>query len=276
MALISVLFPDIQEYYELTIHGDSNCSADQTDGSVDLSAPGDVPAELSSQSEPPSAQESPQASGGAPPPKPFTQRSRSVKAPAPPIPSGANTPKTSSTLSTPTQSQPAKVKYRAPLPPVHPGASKPPLSGTPKPSSPYGATPSGFTVNGAETPTGAAVNGTKPQLTATSSLSSENSTTSANPQSSSVSPDHNLVTVSALVSSTIQGFVSPESLSPISPGFNRVADDERISTAPVINRGPCTSPSTDNYIQDNFTFGIRSPTGPSEPFPKGPHLRYVQ
>uniref|UniRef100_A0A8C4HKV8 Disks large homolog 1 n=1 Tax=Dicentrarchus labrax TaxID=13489 RepID=A0A8C4HKV8_DICLA len=280
---------DIQEYYELTILEDSKSSVDQADGPRNVPAPCNLPAELSAQPQPSSGPLSPQASGGSFQPKPLSPRPKSIKSPAPPIPSGAPTRKPSSPTaqSTTPQSQPAKVKYRAPLPPVQPGASKSLASDTPMSSSPTVATSPGVRVNGAETPTGSiksppgvSLNGTtKPRLTDTNSdVSSESSTT--NSQSCSVSPEVNLETVSALVSSTIQGLVSPttpDKFTTTSPGLNRVTDATTISAAlatskdPGIGKAtPSTSPTSPN--QGKFTFSSRSPTVPPGPLIKGPHL----
>uniref|UniRef100_A0A671YWI7 Disks large homolog 1 n=1 Tax=Sparus aurata TaxID=8175 RepID=A0A671YWI7_SPAAU len=177
---------DIQEYYELTILQDSKGSVVQTDGPWTLPAPCNLPSEPSAEPQALSGPLSSQASGGPSQPKPLTYRPKSIKSPAPPIPSGIPTTKPSSptTQSITPPSQPAKVKYRAPLPPVQPGATKSLASDTPKPSSPSAAT---VTVNGAENPNGStkpppevSLNGTKPQLTATNSLSSESSISSGN------------------------------------------------------------------------------------------------
>ncbi|XP_037625360.1 disks large homolog 1-like isoform X3 [Sebastes umbrosus] len=286
---------DIQEYYELTLLADSKCSVDQTDGPWNLPASGNLLAELPVQPQPSSGPLSPQASGGSPQPKsPLTPKAKSIKSHAAPLPSGTPTSKPSSptTPSITPQSEPGKVKYRAPLPPVHPGASTSLVSETHFPSSPSAATFSGVTLNGAETPTGsiktppgASPNGTKPHVTATNSnASSESSITYVNAQSDPVSPDLSLVTVSALVSSTIQGFVfptTPDKLSPThttpitSPGFNRVTDADKVSTPPATSKDPGirqvtpgTSPTSPN--QGKFTFSSRSPTGPPGPLTKGP------
>ncbi|XP_036970667.1 disks large homolog 1-like isoform X3 [Acanthopagrus latus] len=277
---------DIQEYYELTILQDSKGSVVQTDSPWTLPASCNLPSEPSAEPQALSGPLSHHASGGPSQPKPLTHRPKSIKSPAPPIPSGTPTTKPSSptTPSITPPSQPAKVKYRAPLPPVQPGASKSLASDTPKPSSPSAAT---VAVNGAENPNGStkpppevSLNGIKPQLTATNSLSSESSTTSAGPQKSSVSPDLNLVTVSALVSSTIQGFVSPttpDKLTPTSSGLNRVTDDTTVSTAhanskdPGVRRvTPSMSPTSPNH--GKFTFSSRSPTFPQGALTKGAHL----
>ncbi|TDH08809.1 hypothetical protein EPR50_G00101960 [Perca flavescens] len=281
---------DIQECYELTILADSKCSVNQTDGPWKLPASCNLPTALSAQPQPSSGPLSPQASGRRSQPKPLTPKPKSVKSHAAPLPSGTPTTKPSSptTKSITLQSQPAKVKYRAPPPPGHPGASKSLSSETSMTSSPSAATSPGVTVNSAETPTGsiktapgASLNGTKPRLTSTNSnVSSEISTTSTNPQNDSLSPDLNLVTVSALVSSSIQGFVVPTtpdeptatSTTPVtSPGLNRVPDGVVVSTALATSKDPgigtpSTSPTIPN--QGIFTFSSHSPTGPPGPLTK--------
>ncbi|XP_033476773.1 disks large homolog 4-like isoform X5 [Epinephelus lanceolatus] len=285
---------DIQEYYELTILADSKSLVDQTHVPQSPPASYNLPVELSAQQQPHSVPLSPQASGGSPQPKPLTPRPKSVKSHAAPLPSGTPAAKPSSPTSQPIAPdlQPAKVKYRAPLPPVDPGASKLLALETSLPASPSSPISPAVTLNGVETPTGsiktppgASLNGAKPRLTATNSnISSGSSTTSANPHSDS--PDLNLVTVSALVSSTIQGLVSPTTPSKLtptsntpitSPGFNRVTDASPVSTALETNRDqdlgkvtPSMSPTSPN--QGKFTFSSRSPTGPPGPLTKGPGL----
>ncbi|XP_060890501.1 disks large homolog 1-like isoform X4 [Labrus mixtus] len=284
---------DIQEYYELTILADSKSSADDTDGPPESF---NLPAELSAQ--PSSGPLSPHASEGSPQPKPLTPKPRSFKSPAPPIPSSASTTKPSSptTPSVSPQSQPAKVKYRAPRPPVQPESSRPSVTDTPKASSPSAAISPVFRLNGVETPTGSirtppgvSLNGTKPRLTATiSDVSAESPASSANPQGRPVCADLNLVTVSALVSSTVQGLVSPTApekprhtstataTAVTSPGFKKVSDAAIISTALAISKdpgpgkvSPSTSPTSPNQ---RFTFSSRSNAVPAGPLTKGPLL----
>ncbi|KAM7013174.1 disks large homolog 4-like [Tautogolabrus adspersus] len=285
---------DIQEYYELTILADSKSSTDDTDSPPNLTESVNVPEELPAQ--PSSGPLIPQASEGSSQPKPLTPKPRSIKSPAPPIPSSASTTKPSSptTPSVSPQSQPAKVKCRAPLPPVQHEASKPSVTDTPKASSPSAAISPGVRLNGVETPTvsittppGVSLNRTKPHLTATiSDVFSESSTSSANPQGHPVSADLNLVTVSALVSSTVQGLVSPTTpekprrtstaTAVTSPGFKKVSDAAIISTALAISKGPGTgkdSPSTSQTSPNQkFTFNSRSNTVPPGPLTKGPLL----
>uniref|UniRef100_A0A7N6AHN5 Disks large homolog 1 n=1 Tax=Anabas testudineus TaxID=64144 RepID=A0A7N6AHN5_ANATE len=86
---------DIQEYYELTVLADSKCSleqtVDQTQGLQNIPASSNVP-----QSEASSCPLSPQASGGPSQPKSLTDQHRSIKSPAPPVPSGISETKQSS------------------------------------------------------------------------------------------------------------------------------------------------------------------------------------
>ncbi|KAI9517596.1 hypothetical protein NQZ68_004817 [Dissostichus eleginoides] len=271
---------DIQEYYELTILGDSDSSVDQPAGPWSLPDSYNPPAEPSPQPQPPSVTLSPPASEGSSPLKPLSPKPRSIKSHAAPLPSGTPTSKPSSptTQSVSPESQPAKLKYRAPLPPVQSGVSKS-LASDSLPSSPSAATSPGAPVN--------ALNGTKPQLTATNSnVSVASSTSSTIPQSDSTSPDPNLTTVSALVSSTIESFVfpiSPDKLTPksgspvTSPGPIRVTDAVVVSTSPVTTKDsgfgkvtPSTSPSSPN--QGKFSFSSRSPRSPTGPLTKGLHL----
>ncbi|XP_034003407.1 disks large homolog 1-like isoform X2 [Trematomus bernacchii] len=286
---------DIQEYYELTILADSDSSVDQTAGPWSLPDSYNPPAEPSPQPQPPSVTLSPPASEGSSQLKRLSPKPRSIKSHAAPLPSGTPTSKPSSptTQSVSPESQPAKLKCRAPLPPVQSGVSKS-LASDSLPSSPSAATSPGAPVNGVETPKcpikkppRSALNGTKPQLTATNSnVSVASSTSSTIPQSDSTSPDPNLTTVSALVSSTIESFVfpiSPDKLTPksgspvTSPGPIRVTDAVVVSTSPVTTKDsgfgqvtPSTSPSSLN--QGKLSFSSRSPRSPTGPLTKGLHL----
>ncbi|XP_034439278.1 disks large homolog 1-like isoform X2 [Hippoglossus hippoglossus] len=277
---------DIQEYYELTILVDSQCSVEQTDG-PGLPASSNLTEQLPDQPLASPAPLTPPASSGPTQPSPLTPKPRSIKhQPAPPVP---GTPRHSPTSPGTPQSQPSTIKYRAPLPPLQSGASISSAAETSKPSSPSAAG-----VNGVETPTGSiktppavSLNGTKRLLTPTNSgASSETSTISANPQNLPASPDLKLVTVSALISSTIQGLVSPttpDKLTPTgttpstSPGLNRVTDTAVVSTALTTSKDPgfgkvtpTTSPTSPN--RGKFTFSNVSPTAPPGPLTKGPHL----
>ncbi|XP_034563270.1 disks large homolog 1-like [Notolabrus celidotus] len=285
---------DIQEYYEFTILSDSKSSPEQSDGPLSLPPSSNLPPELSAEPQPQltTSPLSAQATGGSSPPKPLTPKPRSIKSPAPPIPSTAPTAPTSKpssplTPSVSPHSQSAKTKYRAPLPPVQPGASQQSSSETPKPTSPS-ATSHGVRLNGVETstdsiktPPGVSVNGAKPRLAVTiSDVSTESSTTSASPQSRPLSADLNLVTVSALVSSSVQGIVSPEkprrtsAASPsTSPGL-KVSDTAIISTATSKDpgSGKVTTSTSPNSPNQKFTFSTRSNTVPPGPSAKGPLL----
>ncbi|XP_076010566.1 disks large homolog 4-like isoform X2 [Genypterus blacodes] len=250
---------DIQEYYELTLLADSKRSVDQTEGPWELSAP-----------------RSPQASGGQSQSHPLTTRPKSVKAPAPPVPSASKSPG-SALQSDASPSQAGKHKYRAPLPPVQTGASTGLAAETSKLSSPTAPTPTRVPANYVEIPAGpkTSLNGTKPHLVSTASEVSPGT----NPQSGSAS-----LAVSALVSNTIPGIATPTSPGKLtststtpstSPGSNR-ATDATITVATLASskdagRGKVsssTSPSSPN--QGKFSFG--SPTIAGGPPPKGPRL----
>ncbi|GLD49617.1 disks large homolog 1-like protein [Lates japonicus] len=166
-------------------------------------------------------------------------------------------------------------------PPVSGGPSQPkPL--VPKPrsiKSPAPPIPSGTPPTKSASPT---TQSNSPQ-SQPAKVKYRSSTTSTNPQNLPASPDLTLVTVSALVSSTIQGLVpptTPDKLTPTSttpvtsPGPNRVADAAVISRALTTSKDPglgkvtpSTTPTSPN--QGKFTF---SPTGPPRPLTKGPHL----
>ncbi|XP_068175161.1 disks large homolog 4-like isoform X2 [Antennarius striatus] len=262
---------DIQEYYELTVQEGNKYSVDQTD----LPAPCVLPADPSVQLQSSSAPPNPQTSGGPSQQNPLAHRPKSIISPAPSVPPTSK-PLSPTTQPTTPQSQQAKMKYRAPLPPAHLDASKVLPSETAKPSSPSGSTSPGFPANGAETfnktPPGVSLNGTKQHLPA------ESSTTSPGPKGCHGSPDLHMVTVSALVSSTVQGLVSlttPDKLTPTTSGSNRVSESTITSPAPLTNKDrgtgqitPNTSPPGPN--QGKFTFNIRSPTSPSGPLTKKP------
>ncbi|XP_028258948.1 disks large homolog 1-like isoform X2 [Parambassis ranga] len=267
---------DIQEYYELTIVADSKCSVDQTDGPEKLPGSIDPPAEPPAQPQPLSISPNVQTPASPSQPKPLTPKPRSIKYPAPPVPSGASTAKPLSTQSTTPQSQPAKVKYRAPLPPVQtPNSSAVEIS---KPSSPSNA----VTANTSGTPPGSlktAQNGTPLVFATSSGICAESS---SSPQSPSASPDLS-PTVSALVSSTIQGFASSAALGKLSPtrttpstspGLSRSTDTTTVSATSkdpgAGNITPTQSPPSHN--NGNFSFSSRSPTSPPGQLNKGPHL----
>ncbi|XP_078141576.1 disks large homolog 4-like isoform X2 [Centroberyx gerrardi] len=274
---------DIQEYYELTLLEDSQLSVEEPDGPGELPASCGPPAELSAQPQPADGPLSPQASGGPAQPKSPAPEPKPVKSPAPPIPPGSPSAKspTPTTPSNTPQSQPAKVKYRAPLPPVQPGASKSSTEGTSKPSSP--STP---TANGVETLFASSLNGPGPRVASAARDASPGASaplwTAANPQSSPASL--NLRTVSALVSSTIQGLMSPTSPDKPSPAStppstspDRISNSANIFMTHTSSQDPgpgrvtpSLSPTSPN--SGKFTFGSRSPTVAPGPPPKAPHL----
>uniref|UniRef100_A0AAQ4Q7Y8 Disks large homolog 1 n=1 Tax=Gasterosteus aculeatus aculeatus TaxID=481459 RepID=A0AAQ4Q7Y8_GASAC len=275
---------DIQEYYELTVLTDSKSSVGQTD--AHLTAAGNLTTEPPARPQPPSVPPSPQAPKGPSQPKPLTPKPKSVKSHVAPLPSErpASKPSSPTTKSTTPPSKRGSVKYRAPLPPVQPGAPKSLASEPPVPSSASDATSPRVTANGVgtpggsmKTPPGASLNGTKPHLAAAkSNTSSESSFSSADPKGECPPPDLKLVTVSALISSTVKGTVfppTPDRLTPTSttpttsPGLIRVSDAAVVSTALETSKdaGPgkatrSRSPTSPN--KGKFPFSSRSPTGP--------------
>ncbi|KAM4574763.1 disks large homolog 4-like isoform 2-T2 [Fundulus diaphanus] len=246
---------DIQEYYELSILHDSHCSVNTP--------------------------EEPPASGE--PSQPC--KTKSVKPPSPPKPTGATSKPLSSPTrqSSPPQSHPAKAKYRAPPPPTQDGSIKPVEGVISKPSSPSAATSSSVTISSVENvsaSTKTSQNGTSPDVTATKS---ESTTNAQNPP---VSKDPNLVTVSALVSSTIQGVMSPTapgkttpaSIAPTaSPGTVSGADvSTTVSSSkdPGVSKvSPSKSPTSPNHGKS--TFESKSPTSPSSKLSKGSPLSSI-
>ncbi|XP_017275949.1 disks large homolog 1 isoform X4 [Kryptolebias marmoratus] len=280
---------DIQEYYELTILEDSKTSVDQKESPENLSSPWNLQAEPSAQRHTSSGPVRPQASGEPAKPTSLPSKPRSIKSPAPPVPASASAKTPSPPPSHPStpQSPPNKVKYRAPPPPVQPGASKPPETESSKPSSPSkpcspsATTSSSITVSNEETPSGSpgvSVNGTQPHASSTKSGSSANTQNLPAPQ------DLNLVTVSALVSSTIQGLVSPTTpgktpptitTPSTSPGLSPVSGTATVSTSILPSKGSglgkvsaSKSPTSPSY--GKFPFELQSPTSPSTKLNKGP------
>ncbi|XP_027883175.1 disks large homolog 4-like isoform X4 [Xiphophorus couchianus] len=252
---------DIQEFYEVTILQDTQCSEKLP-----------APAEQS-----PVSPSSPSASGE--PSKP--SKTKSIKSTSLPNQDGAPTKASSSPTRQPSipQSHPAKVKYRASPPPVQPESSKSAELVISKPSSPSAASPSSVTVSSVETPSVP----TKPSQNETNSHATDaKSQSTTNPKNPGASKDLNLVTVSALVSSTIQGLVSPTtpdkatptSITPkISPSLN-TGSGAGVFAAASINKDPGTSvinasKSPTSPSHRKFSFESKSPTSPSAKQSKG-------
>ncbi|RVE66595.1 hypothetical protein OJAV_G00108920 [Oryzias javanicus] len=275
---------DIQEYYELTILADSKHSVNQIEVPDKVAAPFNFPADASVQSPPLSAPLSPQAPGTAAQPKPITPKPRSLKYPAPPVPSASPTVNASSPTSQSGTPQSKSVKYRAPPPPIQLGGSKPPQ--TSSSSSPSVVTASSDSVNNTEqnpkkTSPVMSPNGTKSHLVTPTSpgVSSESN---ANLQSLPATPDR--ITVSALVSSTIQGLVSPATPDKTIPTIPLSAqkDPSSVKGAIEVSSGLSTnkdaelskaslSKSPASPTEEKFSFGGRSPTSPSTKFGKRAH-----
>nr|XP_015826542.2 disks large homolog 1 isoform X1 [Nothobranchius furzeri] len=261
---------DIQEYHESTILADSKGSVEQTESPGNLPPPCNLPAESPVQPQTPSGSLSPQVSGAPPQPKPLVSKPKSVKSPAPPVPTTA----LAKQLSSP-PSQPVKVKYLAPLPPVRSGASKLAEVEISKPSSPPDGTNSSFTISNVETPAsskmsspGVKLNGTQPHITASKSQSSEDT------PNLSVSQDLTSVTVSALVSSTIQGLVSPPTpekpSTSTSPGLSMESEATKAATPVSTSKDSSKSPTSPKH--GKFSFESQSPTSTPGLFSKGPNL----
>ncbi|XP_041861802.1 disks large homolog 1-like isoform X2 [Melanotaenia boesemani] len=283
---------DIQEYYEMTILADSKCSLDQIDSPGKVPDPCNLPGDPSAHPQPSSSPMTPQASNQPTQPKQLANKPKSFKSPAPPVPSGAK-PYSPTAQSSIPQSQSIKVKYRAPLPPVQPGASKSLEAETCKPSSSSVATSFKVNVNNENTPTspqktspGVSENGIKTHVTAASSgVSSEAST---KPQSLPASPNLNLVTVSALITSTVQGLVSSTTQdkpnttsSTTSQGLSTAAETAVVSTSHPTSSGSNKDPGLDRVSPNKsptssehgkLTFGGRSPTNPPAKLNKGSQL----
>ncbi|XP_024908478.1 disks large homolog 1 isoform X2 [Cynoglossus semilaevis] len=254
---------DIQEYYELTIHADSKLSSDQVDGSGALSESCYLPAQQ--EDAPPSPPSASSSSGTS-----LVSKPRSIKSPAPPIPSEIP-PHSSKTQSSPDQSQAAKVKYCAPPPPAQCGDFKPGAAESV-------AKGEGSPAGSSKSPPVVSVNGTRKHLSPAEG--------SAGPQNLPASPDPKQMTVSALVSSTIESFLSPSNLGKLSPtcsppstspGPHRGTDTAPISKSLVTSKDsgsgkvtPSTSPTSLN--QGKFTFSNLSPTSPPGSTTRGSRL----
>uniref|UniRef100_A0A3B3YVD1 Uncharacterized protein n=1 Tax=Poecilia mexicana TaxID=48701 RepID=A0A3B3YVD1_9TELE len=145
-----------------------------------------------------------------------------------------------------------------------------------KPSSPSAASVTVSSVETPNVPTKPSQNGTKSHATDAKSQST------TNPKNPAASKDLNLVSVSALVSSTIQGLVSPTtpdkatptSITPTtSPGLN-TGLGAGVSAAASINKDPGTSvvnarKSPTSPSHGKVTFESKSPTSPSAKQSKG-------
>ncbi|XP_013873220.1 disks large homolog 1 isoform X2 [Austrofundulus limnaeus] len=274
---------DIQEYYELTILEDSKTSVDQKESPENLSSPCNLSAEPPAQQQTPPGPLSPQASGAPSKPTSVSSKPRSIKSPAPPVPTvtPAKTPPSPASQPGSPPSRSTKVKYRAPLPPVQPGAStsaESELSKRSSPSktcSPSAAASSSFTVSNVDAPStpqkttpGVSLNGMQPQA-------------SASTQKPPSPLDLNLVTISALVSSSIQGLVSPTSpgkASPTipSPSLSPVSGAATVSKPALTSKdselGKGSASKSPTSPGGKFPFEIQSPKSPSSKLNKGPPL----
>lgn len=248
---------DIQEYYELTILQDSQCSVDTHDK---LPAPCSLPAEQAPQQQTPFSPASPSTSGEpSQPTKP--------KLPSSPNQTGEpikTLPSSTRQLSIP-ESHPAKVKYRAPPPPIQPGSSKSSEGVISKPSSPSAVIASSVTVSSVENPGALTQTSQDPTNSHVTSAKSESTT---NPPASK---DLNLVTVSALVSSTIQGLVSPTTPDKTTP--TSIPPTASPSLTAVSGAIISTAETQDSKEPGTSKVSAsKSPTSPSAKLSKGSHL----
>ncbi|XP_011472477.1 disks large homolog 1 isoform X4 [Oryzias latipes] len=277
---------DIQEYYELTILADSKHSVNQIEVPGKVAAPCNFPADLSVQPQPLSAPVSPQAPGTAGQAKPITPKPRSLKYPAPPVPSTSPTVKASSPTSQCSTPQSKSVKYRAPPPPIQLGASKPPQTSNSSSSSVVTAfidTVNNTEPNPKKTSHGMSLNGTKSHVISTSSgFSSESN---AKLQSLPATPDRNLETVSALVSGTIQSLLPPATPDKSVPNSPLSAQKGPKTVKGAIDASSGLSPNKDAELSraslskspasptdEKFPFSCRSPTSPTTKFDNGAPL----
>uniref|UniRef100_A0A3P9LX19 Disks large homolog 1 n=1 Tax=Oryzias latipes TaxID=8090 RepID=A0A3P9LX19_ORYLA len=277
---------DIQEYYELTILADSKHSVNRIEVPAKVAAPCNFPADLSVQPQPLSAPVSPQAPDTAGQAKPITPKPRSLKYPAPPVPSTSPTVKASSPASQCGTPQSKSVKYRAPPPPIQLEASKPPQTSNSSSSSVVTAfidTVNNTEPNPKKTSHGMSPNGTKSHVISTSSgFSSESN---AKLQSLPATPDRNLETVSALVSGTIQSLLPPATPDKSVPNSPLSAQKGPKTVKGAIDASSGLSPNKDAELSkaslskspasptdEKFPFSCRSPTSPTTKFDNGSPL----
>ncbi|XP_077389399.1 disks large homolog 4-like isoform X3 [Festucalex cinctus] len=283
---------DIQEYYELTILADSQSSTEFIADTVTPPSSHNLVAEFTAVPEPTFSQLPAPDSGGPRQPKYISPKPKSIKSPAPPIPSVAATeqPVSPTLQSSISQPEPVKVKYRAPPPPFQDGVLT--VTDISQPSSPS-VTTAVITKKGVApctdppsvTQNAIPQNGTNKPLDANNTvLPSECSSTTLEQQKSRTSPA-DLVTVSSLVMGTIQGLVSnstPDQLTQpgttphISPSTNTVADAAILTSTLMANEDqgpskitPKSSPKTPSPLK--LTFDSHSPTCLSVQQSKGPH-----
>ncbi|KAJ3599981.1 hypothetical protein NHX12_033933, partial [Muraenolepis orangiensis] len=259
---------DIQEYYELTLQADSHLSVDQPNGQGEVEAVCGPPSEQSNQTDPsssgPLGVHPPSAAPG--PPGSAGTKSNSVKSPGPPVPSrspGDRSPRPQS----------AQVKNHAPPPPVQPRAAKSEeADGTLK-----------VLANGVHRSSNHSSDGPAPRTLPATDLSPADPSASSPgaPGSPPGSPSLCLGTVSALVSGTLRGLVSPASpdtaLSPGLPGSRPPPGGTVVSSQPRPNTLPAalTGPGAGLSVTDPAGPG---PAGPrrGRPASSGPGLTGTQ
>ncbi|XP_077440921.1 disks large homolog 1 isoform X4 [Vanacampus margaritifer] len=282
---------DIQEYYELTILADSQSSTELTADTVTPPSSDNLVAEFTAVPEPTFSQLPPPDSGGPNQPKCISPKPKSIKSPAPPIPSMAPTkqPVSPTLQSSISQPEPAMVKYRAPPPPFQDGVLMSTVTDISKPSSPTATTTNKGVASCTDplsiTQNAIPQNGTNEPLDATNTvLPSECSSTTPEQQKSHTSAT-DLATVSSLVTGTIQGLVlhcTPDNLTQlstsnhISPSNNTVADAPILTSILSANEEQGSGKNTQKSSPKapsplKLTFGSHSPTSLSVQQSKGPH-----
>ncbi|XP_019720260.1 disks large homolog 1-like isoform X3 [Hippocampus comes] len=284
---------DIQEYYELTILADNQSSPKLIAEAVTSPSSVNLQAEFAAVSEPTSSQLPNPTSGGLSQPKCISPKPKSIKSPAPSLPSVTPTkqPASPPSQSCVSQSQPNKVKYRAPPPPIQDRDLTSTVVDISNPSSPSANT-SGAMKNGviscteppSITQNSFPQNGSNAPLDATNIVSPSECSSTAPEQQTSLTSPTDLVTVSSLVLGTIQGLMShstPDKLTQPSTTPHTSLDPNTITAATIFTstvtanedggsgkNTPVSSPMTPSQLK--FTSGRHSPINPSEPQSKGP------
>ncbi|XP_061831625.1 disks large homolog 4-like isoform X3 [Nerophis lumbriciformis] len=278
---------DIQEYYEFTIVADSQCSPNLIGDTVTPPSSDNVLSENSALPVPASGSRTTVTNAGTSQPKDISPKPKSIKSPAPQIPTPTKKPHSPPPQS---QSQPAKVKNRAPPPPIQDGSFKSKGADISKPSSPF-TCPTAVTEKGVASYTVPPLLKTQNQISPNganttqdaneTSVSSEFSSSVVDQQKSSTSPA-DLATVSSLAIGTLQGFIAyttPENATLHSSPTNHTVTDATLfaltedpgsgKNQDSSKNSPKTSPMTPS--QGKFTYCTPSPISPSGLQRKGSH-----
>ncbi|XP_061883899.1 disks large homolog 1-like isoform X2 [Entelurus aequoreus] len=278
---------DIQEYYEFTIVADSQCSPNLIGDTVTPPSSDNVLSENSALPVPASGSRTTVTNAGTSQPKDISPKPKSIKSPAPQIPTPTKKPHSPPPQS---QSQPAKVKNRAPPPPIQDGSFKSKGADISKPSSPF-TSPTAVIEKGVASYTVPPLLKTQNQISPNganttqdaneTSVSSEFSSSVVDQQKSCTSPA-DLATVSSLAIGTLQGFIAyttPENATLHSSPTNHTVTDATLfaltedpgsgKNQDSSKNSPKTSPMTPS--QGKFTYCTPSPISPSGLQRKGSH-----